>query len=418
MPSLFKFVLFSCRANVIITMAFCGILAVSIIIANLTIIIVILRNPRFPTSQLIYKLSLAFADILVGIFVVPSFIITLYAFHIAPYQKKIEIEYYENKSRNLINSVYMFNQNANIYYRPELSSSYRNFFGFMTTFSLFNSIFTLMFASIDRYNSLSKALRYKKCKAILNAKRFTIGIYFVSFVFALLPIVAPKLGKYRIVAGGVLISVIGETTLYMIAPALLIPFIIMWIFTIGVIINLTKQKKLRKKLTPNNQKYDFTTENQLSKTLSIMVGVFTMCILPSFVFVVVPPFFPSLLPQNTQQFSLRSAAAIQSIELAITIVFASNSLWNAFIYTFRNKQFRKDATVFYNTVASVLGLQKIKKYILESQLMQRLRCLFVRPVREKRFPTIVAITTFQNSTCICTNSSFDHFEYFFQNTRL
>ena len=383
-------------------MFFCGILALSVIIANLTIIIVILRNRQFPTCQLIYKLSLAFADVLVGIFVLPSFITSLYLFHVGAYQRKTEVvNYFQENNKNLTTYIYQFDMNANIYYKPEISSAYLNFFGFITSFSFFNSAFILMFASIDRYNSLSNPLRYKKYKATLNAKRFTIGLYFVSFIFALLPIAIPELGHYQIMAGGVLISVISKASAYLIGLAMSLPLTIMWIFTICVMVNLKRQSKIQKQFLPKHQKHDFTTEKQLFKTLLVMIGVFTICILPGIPFAVTRKSVPSFVPNCIKQATLRPEASFLSIKLTIAIILASNSLWNAFIYAFRNKQFRKDAIALYYATASVLTLRKLRNSIFDCVSFNFLRYLFGNNTRKKHFSkSVVAVTAIQNATYI------------------
>ena len=265
----------------------------------------------------------------------------------------------------------MFNQNANIYYKPELFSFYRNLFGFMTSFSLLGSIFTLMFASIDRYNSLSNPLRYRKDKATTKAKYFTIMLHFVSLLLALSPIVLPESGTYSVEAEGILVLPSGSNYRYIICLALLIPIMIMWIFTIGVLINLKRQPKLQDEMTSYHHRSNFKTEKQLSKTLSIMIGVFTVCVLPGFVFLVAPEFVSSAVPQNIKQLAVSHASLLLSIKLAIMMMFASNSLWNAFIYTFRNKQFRKDAVELYYLMTSALRLQNPKKCIVS--------CLFLHP---------------------------------------
>ena len=345
-------------------MVVCGILAISIIVANLTIIIVILRNSQFPTSQLIYKLSLAFADILIGIFVVPSFIITLYLFHVGPYQRKTDIKDrftdIEGNSNNFSDS---FDQNANIYYKPETTQTYRNFFGFMTIFTFTISVYTLMFASYDRYGSLSDPLRYNRDKAKTYAKRIIITLWVLSIVFAILPIVVSDIGPYQIVAGGILIAFDHEMSVYILGTAMALPFIVMWIFTISVQFIVKKQIKSRKDLMSRRQSHDFSTERQLSKILSIMIGVFTACILPTIIFLTIPKFVPSVNAQNIRVLTKKPAAAFLSLEVATTMILASNSLWNAFIYSIRNKEFRKDASALHYAIASQLGLITLKKCV-------------------------------------------------------
>ena len=348
----------------IIIMVFCGILALSIIIANITIIVVILQNPQFPTNQLIYKLSLAFADVLVGIFVVPSFITSLFYINVSPYQKKEITDNFNNSNNFLFDAMDNFSSNPNTFYTPTIKKRYRDVFGFITLVSLFNSVFTLMFASIDRFSALHNPLAYNEEKATTYAKFITVGLWIVSIVFALLPIVVPELGSYKIVAGDILIAVSGEISFYMLGTALAIPFFVMWIFTISVEVDVRRQWKIRRELTTGRHRYNYAAERKLSKTLSIMIGVFSACILPPVILLVIPEFVASINSFKVEQFNKTLANAFQSMELAATIILSSNSLWNAFIYTFRNKEYRKNAVELYFRIASGLGLVFLKKSVL------------------------------------------------------
>ena len=330
-------------------MIFCGILALSIIIANLTIIIVILRNYHFPTSQLIYKLSLAFADILVGIFVVPSFISTLYIIYISPLQKKSSSE---DNSWDPNKNLTGLDEKTDFYFTPKITQAYVNFFGFITFLSLFNSTFTLMFASIDRYKVLSKPLRYDKHKAAISAKRVTMALWFLSVIFSLSPIVVPKMGLYCILAGGILISVCTEISFFILGTTLAIPFFVMWLFTIALQVQLKRQHRQSSNKNLRSTRYirNFNTEKSIAKTLSIIIGVYTACVFPALLFVIFSEFIPSVNPLNLKSFSIRLAAVFSSIELFVTVILVSNSLWNAFIYAFRHKTFRKDAAVLYYSI--------------------------------------------------------------------
>ena len=347
-------------------MIFSGIFSFCIIIANLTIIIVISRNPLFPTSQLIYKLSLAFADILVGIFVVPLFAINLYIIYIGPSRKETGIKSkFLRKNENLTYFYDRINQNENIYYIPDTTQTYNNFFGFITFFSFFNSVFTLMFASIDRSRSLSHPLRFNKNKAVTFAKRIIIVVWMASLIFSLLPIIITELGTYYIVPGTVAISVSNETALNILGAGILLSFVVMWIFTMLVQINLKRQWKSHKNVISLCQYCNSTTEGQLSKTLIIMVIVFTVCTLPAIVSLTISRIIPSIYLENSEKVQNQLAGSFVSMELAGAMILASNSLWNAFIYSIRNKEFRKDARAMYHSIASALRLVALKTALSE-----------------------------------------------------
>uniref|UniRef100_H2Y393 G-protein coupled receptors family 1 profile domain-containing protein n=2 Tax=Ciona intestinalis TaxID=7719 RepID=H2Y393_CIOIN len=59
----------SCRSGTYVIMAVCGILAVVIVLANATVIVVFCRSRKPWSTQTVYKLSMAIADLLVGLFV-------------------------------------------------------------------------------------------------------------------------------------------------------------------------------------------------------------------------------------------------------------------------------------------------------------------------------------------------------------
>ena len=345
-------------------MIFSGIFTFSIIIANLTIIIVISRNPLFPTSQLIYKLSLAFADILVGIFVVPLFAINLYIMYVDPIQKIMKIrDNFSSKNVNSVNYVGMINQSKNGYCMPETTQAYNDFFGFITFFSFFNSVFTLMFASIDRFRSISHPLRYNKNKAAILAKRIIILVWIVSFIVFLLPIVVPNFGSFYTVPGQAAIMISSKTALHILGAGISLSFFVMWIFTVLVQINLKRQWKPHKNIISLCKHCKSTTEGQLSKTLIIMVIVFTACTLPAIVSLIISKIMSSIYLGDNEKVKKQYAKYLLSLELAAAMILASNSLWNAFIYSIRNKEFRKDARALYHSIASALGLIALKSTI-------------------------------------------------------
>ena len=349
-------------------MVVCGILALAVVIANLTVIIVLARNPKYPSSQMTYKLSLAAADLLVGAFVLPSFISTLYIYHVAPYQRRT----FDSGDPVTISNL-TFNQSAfvtenvndtfNVYYLPKADTSYVNFFGLMVSVSFFVSVFTLMFASFDRFQAINRPMTYDKAYASKVAKRSTIVLWSVGVILGILPTFVPELTPYRIVAGGVLITVYEEISVIMHGIALGVPLLVVWIFTIAIHVIVKKQARYRKQLMSTRQNNQSRTERRLANTLAIMVGVFTACLLPAVIFALVPEFVSSVNAEFIKQLTKKPASAFKAIELASIIILASNSLWNCFIYSIRNKEFRKDAHVLHLKIMTALGIVALKRSI-------------------------------------------------------
>uniref|UniRef100_H2YKB3 G-protein coupled receptors family 1 profile domain-containing protein n=1 Tax=Ciona savignyi TaxID=51511 RepID=H2YKB3_CIOSA len=66
------------RIGTYIIMVICGVLAALIVFANTTVIVVFSRAENNRSTQVIYKMSMAVADLLVGLFVFPASIVTIY----------------------------------------------------------------------------------------------------------------------------------------------------------------------------------------------------------------------------------------------------------------------------------------------------------------------------------------------------
>ena len=341
-------------------MIVCGILALAVVIANLTVIIVLTRSPKYPSNQIIYKLSLAAADLLVGIFVLPSFISTLYIYHISPYQRRT-FDYPSTSNQTFNQSMTGFNGvNAtyNVYFLPRTNSVYKNFFGCMTTLSIAASVFSLLLASHDRFRAVHSPLTYDGTK-VTWAKGETVGLWTLALVLGILPAIVPEL-KYRIVAGGLLITVFEEVSVIMHGTFLGVSFLGMWTFTITIVVIVKQQTKSRKKMasTKNNLS---KIERRLANTLTVMVGVFTGCIFPALIFALVPESVANINSENIKILNKKAASAVITMNLVSVIILASNSLWNCFIYSIRNKEFRKDAKSLFNKVLAFLGLKALKR---------------------------------------------------------
>jgi len=315
---------------------------------------------------MVYKLSLAAADLLTGVFVFPSFAYTLHIIQLAPFEGRTnDVVNPPNSSYNssLLDTYGELEPLANDYYLPFLNDAYGAAFGIFTAVSIMVSVSTLMFAAYDRFRAISAPLKYDKTTATTTAKRLTIALWVIAIILAILPLFVSEVGSYRILAGGVLIAVDEEVSQILHALVLGIPFIIVWILTVGVNVIVKRQTRYRMKLMSKRQTQDTKTEQRLTTTLSIMVGVFTACVLPAIIFVTIPKTVPSLNFENITILAREPARALISLELAATIILASNSLWNCFIYSFRNKEFRKDASVLYFKIFSALGFVRVKRAI-------------------------------------------------------
>ena len=121
---------------------------------------------------MVYKLSLAAADLLVGIFVYPSFAATLYRLQIAPFATLTVDEDLSNSTFNssLFDAYEEYDPAANIYFETERNFAYLSFFGFFTSVSIMVFVSTLMLASYDRFRAISTPMTYDKSQATTTAQ--------------------------------------------------------------------------------------------------------------------------------------------------------------------------------------------------------------------------------------------------------
>ena len=311
---------------------------------------------------MIYKMSLAIGDLLIGFFVLPSFIATKYFLEIGEEKRFFFDDHPEDASLSTKafhgskNETTLINPLANAYFLAKTPYFYKEFFGCMTTLSFMVSVYSLLFAAYDRYKAVNAPLKHI-CRSVKKAQIQTVCLWVTSLILCILPAFVPGLKPYRIVAGGVLITVFKMASVILIGIFFGLPFIGMWVLTISVLVILKRNEKNRQKITSRRGR----TSTRESSVLAMIVGVFTASIIPVLIFVLVPEFVPSVIPQNIEILNVDTASTIFAFELAATIIVACNSLWNSFIYSIRNKYFRSGARTMYYQGGTVLGIVPLYK---------------------------------------------------------
>ena len=326
--------MFRCRAKVVIFMVVISILAVSTFLCNAIILIVVFFSKKLQNVQGIYRLSLAFADILVGLIVFPTFINTLYGHFIESYN----VIMITNSSKYSINNgsampFEVVTIKGQLHAFRSLSRQYFNAVGFFTVLSLFVSVYSLVAASFDRFMAIYRPLKYNELKSIFAAKVATVTIWFSGMMFGILPLFIFNL-RYQLVAS-IMISSSGSNALVLYGTVLFLPLVIMWVLIIATFVaarstisrNHDKQKKLEEQM-------------QLARTLGIMIGTFTFSLLPAIIIILLPHFLSNISLNRPSDLDLSAANLLTSLEMVAVIILTSNSLWNCFIYSTRDKKFR------------------------------------------------------------------------------
>ena len=291
-------------------------------------------------AQTVYKISLAFSDLLVGVFVYPTSVIIL-----------IKSLYSDVRSRfftfvgnySFSNNVKITNYTKNPYSpfsetlvdKTDEDKQFFNAVGVLQVISVGVSVYTLVAAAGDRFKAIYRPLTYKSATAISTAVKISVAIWISVTIFSTFPLYVEKY-TYGIVYP-MLVIPIGPWIPFIYAGALCIPILLMWISTIALIVLYKITAKKRRRLSASQIQDREIDKGGLVCTLGIMVGVFTLC-LSTTVIIVMLQYLPNF--RKIRRF-------YNTCRVVVAIIFASNSLWNFFIYSARYEDFRKTAKRLY-----------------------------------------------------------------------
>ena len=329
-----------------------SILAVSTFLCNAIILVVILFNKKPKNAQEIYRLSLAFADILVGTIVFPTFIRTSYALFIESH----DVDTITNSSKYLItndskNSFEVLKIEGQPTVFPSFSKHYLNAVGFFTVLSLFVSVYSLVAASLDRFMAIYRLLLNNEEKSIVAAKIATVTIWLSGVVLAIFPLFIADLG-YQFV-GLIMISSIGTNAVILYEIVLFVPLVVMWVLIIATFV--AARPTVRRN---HDRQRQIDERMRVAGTLGIMIGIFTFSLLPTIVTLSLPHFLSSINFNRPSDLDLCTANLFTSLDIVAAIILTSNSLWNCFIYSARDKKFRHACKQLFVRFASVFKIGK------------------------------------------------------------
>ena len=91
-------------------------------------------------------------------------------------------------------------------------------------------------------------------------------------------------------------------------------------------------------------------------TIGVMIATFTICVLPLAVVLVRNTFLPYDDIRNSKNFDPVATTKL-SVELSLGLLLISNSLWNCFIYSTREVDFRRDEKLLYKQIVQCLKLE-------------------------------------------------------------
>ena len=338
------FCCFRCRLNLVLYLIVNGVLSFAIVICNATILGVLSSKTQDVKS--IYRLSLAVADFIMGVFVIPMTVGMKYRNLI---QSPTFIEWRNvtshviaNDSSLPIQPVFVTLEEFNDRLPRKFSSSYASAIGFFTVLSLSVSVCSLVAASLDRFVAIFRPLRYNKIKAIFAAKMAVALVWCVGFALAIFPVAIPDLSYTFVASTSVAIS--AKPFLLVYAIFFSVTVVLMWSSALATYV------AARSTFRNHNRQRQTNDEMRFLVTLAVMIAVFTLCIVPNALISCISVYLRHIDLQDPRNFNALSFMRFTSTELSMKMLLASNSLWNCFIYSIREKAFRNATKLLYKRI--------------------------------------------------------------------
>ena len=219
---------FNCKVSVIATIVIDAMLSVLIVIANLLVLAVAWRTTIMNNIPGYFKTSLAIADMIVGLVVLPG---SIYHNVIINLRRPLPF----NEEAKKLSNTDFFDQN------------YLNFMGIFTVLSFSISVYMLAAASIAHYLAVTKPIRYRQGKYLTRRRALAVLVilWIFGFGISLYPIFTTR--PFIISAVGLVVSIgFVATILYAIAMGL--PLLLVWTINLGLIRHVWSEKNKRKKL--------------------------------------------------------------------------------------------------------------------------------------------------------------------------
>ena len=301
-------------------------------------------------------MSLAAADLLVGVIVLPTCMYTLIAIVGTQLHTDVKrsVKGYQLVNESYVEAEAFISEGIHeILRRDALPIAYLDTVGFVTTISIFVSVYTLAGAGFDRFSAVHRPLAYDKTRAKRIAQITSICSWIVAAVVSALPLFTPP----DILSYGVNFSLIVATLrlsgiiLYVIV--FFIPLIAVWAVNISVYVVIKTHNKLQRRVSRCSRPKAEEVEKKLASTLRLMVGVFTFNTLPLWITLLCYFFVPNSRIEFPETLNTKVVSIFITVQAVSALLLLGNSLCNFFIYNSRSEEFRK---TFKETILDKIGL--------------------------------------------------------------
>ena len=302
---------------------------------NVLVIVVTCRNKCLQNSQSSFKISLAIADIVYAVVIIPSLLLNLLKFT----KSTLAVEEFELGE----NRTFLFSRFTDVY-----KTGYVNFFGFLCFTVLLVSIYTLLAASADRLFAVVSPMRYRSLDTKKASKKVCAAVWIFCMTVASIPLYA-KPDLYYGDVFGVLFLLTGFKAEEIYIVLLVLPFLSVLVISTLTYYCTKKHIRMAKNLCSNIQK-NRKIELKLAKTLIQMVAAFCFMTLPLIVLIVIYTSTPNLNPRKPREFDRKRLRVLYSLEFFGYVCLTCATFWNFLIYNLKNENFRKGVVkVLINT---------------------------------------------------------------------
>ena len=352
--------IFSCQTNIVILVVVMGLMALVITVVNILVIAVMSSDRRLQNGQSIYKISLAVADLLVGIVVLPT---CIYNINVAVWTRFTTtptrtVDGYKVLDQNTTKLV-LANISKGIFenvFEEKFGDGYYNFVGFFTAISLFVSVYTLAGAGIDRFIAVYNPLAYHKRNPQKIAKITCVLCWLFALIFSVLPIFQPAKALFYGLAFSIIVVTLERSGIILYIIAFFLPLIIVWAVNASTFIVMKRQIARSNALTKKTKQKTKNIEKRLAATLRLMVGVFSFNTLPLWIVFLLFVAIPNIHPNHPESLKPTAALNILSVVVVTLLLLLGNSFWNFFIYNIRNKDFRLALKTMLGNMSKKLGI--------------------------------------------------------------
>ncbi|XP_039256469.2 uncharacterized protein LOC120333169 isoform X1 [Styela clava] len=326
-------------------------LSVFIVLGNIGIILVIMRNKIFHNPFHMFKCSLAVADLLVGILVLPGALVEIPIVLLTPYDHNKTNYDGDTETIYTWNGKTVHPDSVCARIHREGLTTYGMLLSIVGVLSIMASILSLVLLSVDRFLAVLCPIKYNQGRAIGN-KMAGVLIMLVWVACITLSVILPiAMGDeyFSFVLTSTMVFTMGvkdsDVVFFYTIFSIGLPYITLLGLNLGTGALLFKKWAKIKKRTNNVPKTSPTrqtsqairrrNEVKATVTLLVMVLVFTMSTVPSLIVLMV------FNDQNAKGTYEEGNYTEGIIYVFLVLLLVSNSAWNFIIYSWRNENFRK-----------------------------------------------------------------------------